>query len=83
MDKWASLRLFLFVLPVSGLRQLWVVRKVLCVAACFAYSVQTTCTVFWAVSSTFSSVVNPVYGIDFTSYKACVVLMMILHKKRK
>lgn len=43
MDKWVSLRLLLcrFVLPVSGLRQLSVVKKVLCAAACFANSVQT------------------------------------------
>lgn len=43
MDKWVSLRLLLcrFVLPISDLRQLSVVKKVLCAAACFASSVQT------------------------------------------
>lgn len=43
MDKWVSLRFFFcgFALLISDLRQLGVVKEFLCVAACFANSVQT------------------------------------------
>lgn len=63
MDKWVSLRWFLcsFVLPISGLRQLWGVKKSSLCSCLFCQQCAGTFTVCWAVSFAFSSVVNPLY----------------------
>jgi len=84
MGKWISFRVFvgLFCQYLAWGSGQWC-RKFL-VAACFAAQCADTFTVCSAVSSAFSSAVNPLDEEQiFTSYKVCVVVMTILRKKIK